>query len=90
MLDWEWDYTHDYIWLQASKLNSLKQHKNSSMFVEGFEFEEDGGEAYAWDLSDSVEWATRSEVRENIFSLQGNMSLCVAVFLLSNCVAFSV
>ena len=60
------------------------------MFVEGFEFEEDGGEEYSWDLGDSVEWATGSEVREDFFSLHGNMILCVAVFLLSNCVAFSV
>ena len=78
------------IWLQASKSKSLKQRKNSSTFVEGFEFEEDGGEEYSWDLGDSAEWATRSEVREDIFSLHGNMSLCVGVFLLSNHVAFSV
>ena len=38
------------------------------MFAEGFEFEEDEGEGYSWDLGDSVEWATRSEVSENIFS----------------------
>lgn len=61
------------------------------MFAEGFEFEEDKGEEYSWDLGDSVEWATRSEVSENIFSCV-ETCLCVAVFLLSvsNHVAFSV
>jgi len=50
------------------------------MFTEGFEFEEDGGEEYLWDLGDSVEWATGSEVRENFFSY---VETCAYVLLFS-------
>lgn len=46
------------------------------MFTEGFEFEEDGGEEYLWDLGDSVEWATGSEVRENFLVMWKRVLMC--------------
>jgi len=48
--------------LQVSQSKSLKHRKKPSLFAKGFEFAEDGGEEYSWDMGDAIEWATRNEV----------------------------